>query len=112
MWLKDGSKILTTLLQVLDNHVIKYYLPDEYDSPRKRYSLVKNKKGCLLLGAEGTDPSLLTKEYCGLFKNSGVLPKKILARFFVSPESALPPGTPLNVLHFKVGDYVDVRGKT
>lgn len=112
MWLKDGSKIATTLLHVLDNHVIKYYQPDEYNSPRKRNTLVKNKKGCLLLGAEGTDPSLLTKEYCGLFKNSGVLPKKILAKFFVSPQSALPPGTPLNVLHFKVGDYVDVRGKT
>lgn len=112
MWLNDGTKILTTLLQVLDNHVIKYFPPGEYDPPRKRPTLVRNKKGCLLIGAEGTDPSLLTKEYVGLFKDSGVIPKKILKRFFISPESVLPPGTPLTAMHFQVGNYVDVRGST
>lgn len=65
-----------------------------------------------MVGAESTDPSMLTKEYCGLFKDSGVMPKKILARFIISPSSALQPGTPLNVNHYRVGDHVDVRGKT
>jgi len=53
-----------------------------------------------------------TKEYCGLFKDSGVMPTKILGRFLISPEAAIQPGTPLYASHFKVGDYVDVRGKT
>lgn len=97
---------------MLDNHVIKYYTPEEYNPPRKNPSRVMKKKGCLLLGAEATDPSLFTKEYCGLFKHAGVMPKKILARFFISPEAVLPPGTPLSVLHFQVGNFVDVRGKT
>lgn len=66
----------------------------------------------MLVGAESTDPSKLTKEYCGLFKDSGVMPKKILSRFLISPTAALMPGTPLNVDHFRVGDFVDVRGKT
>lgn len=112
LWLKDGKKITTTLLQVLDNHVIKYSAPDEYETPRKRSTRIKNKKGCLLIGAEAIDPTLLTKEYCGIFKNSGVIPKKILARFFISPDAVLPPGFLLNCMHFTVGNYVDVRGKT
>ncbi|CAG9826040.1 unnamed protein product [Diabrotica balteata] len=80
LWLKNGKHIQTTLLQVLDNHVIKQIAPDEYDSPRKRVLEVRNKKACLLLGAEGADPSKFTKEYCGLFKESGVIPKQVLAR--------------------------------
>ena len=40
------------------------------------------------------------------------MPKKQLGRFIISPEAAIQPGTPLFASHFKVGDYVDVRGKT
>ncbi|XP_055382549.1 39S ribosomal protein L3, mitochondrial [Condylostylus longicornis] len=118
MWLKNGDRILTTLLQVVDNHVIKYIPPEQFDPPRKtvqfkqRVIKKENKLGCLLVGAENEDPSVLTKEYCGLFKDSGIMPKKHLARFVISPEAALSPGTPLNVTHFRVGDFVDVRGKT
>ncbi|XP_060518564.1 large ribosomal subunit protein uL3m [Cylas formicarius] len=112
MWMKNGTKMLTTLLQILDNHVIKYYSPEEYDQPRKRPTKIYNKKGCLLLGAEATDPSMFTKEYCGLFKDSGVIPKRYLARFFISPDAALPLGTLITARHFQVGNYVDVRGKT
>lgn len=92
--------------------MIKYYPPEEYDSPRKRPTLVKNKKGVLLLGAEATDPSYFTKEYCGLFKDSGVVPKKLLARFFISPDAVIPNGTLLTANHFTVGSYVDVKGCT
>ncbi|XP_037935314.1 39S ribosomal protein L3, mitochondrial [Teleopsis dalmanni] len=112
MWLKNGEKIRTTLLQVVDNHVIKYIPPEEYTPAHKPNVKQINKYGCLLVGAESTDPSTLTKEYCGLFKASGVMPTKNLARFIVSPKAAIPPGTPLNVDHFRVGDVVDVRGKT
>lgn len=112
LWLNDGSKIMTTLLQVLDNHVIKYMTPEEYDPPRKRHVEIRTRKGCLLIGAETTDPTLLTKDYCGIFKDSGVPPKKILARFFISPEAVLPSGTPLTAMHFQVGNYIDVKGKT
>ncbi|KAF5298398.1 hypothetical protein FQR65_LT01176 [Abscondita terminalis] len=112
LWLKNGKKISTTLLQVLDNHVIKYYGPEEYDPPRKRATRIKNKAGCLLIGAEATDPTYFTKEYCMLFKNTGIMPKKYLARFFISPDAKLSPATPLTAMHFTVGNYIDVRGKT
>nr|CAI5859445.1 unnamed protein product [Callosobruchus analis] len=74
LWFKDGKKI-TTLLQVLDNHVIKYYSPEEFDPSRKRVGRVYKKQGCLLLGTEAYDPSTLTREYCSLFKDSAVIPK-------------------------------------
>ncbi|KDR10699.1 39S ribosomal protein L3, mitochondrial [Zootermopsis nevadensis] len=114
MWLKDGTRVLTTLLQVVDNHVIRYIPPEEFNPPRTSVRNPKSKRrlGCLLVGAESADPQNFTKEYCGLFKDSGVMPTKILGRFLISPEAVMQPGTPLYASHFKVGDYVDVRGKT
>lgn len=97
---------------MLDNQVIKYYKPEEYDPPRKRPTKLKNRAGCLIIGAESTDPTLFTKEYCGIFKDTGVMPKKYLARFFISPNAILAPGTSINAMHFTVGNYIDVRGKT
>ncbi|CAG9771754.1 unnamed protein product [Ceutorhynchus assimilis] len=111
LWLKNGKKVSTTLLQVLDNHVVKYYSPD-YEPPKQLRPKVYNRKACLLIGAEVADPSLFTKDYCGIFKNSGVLPTKFLARFFISPDAALPLGTTITAQHFQVGNYVDIRGKT
>ncbi|XP_055913794.1 39S ribosomal protein L3, mitochondrial [Eupeodes corollae] len=112
LWLKNGRRIRTTLLQVVDNHVIKYVPPEEYQPTRVPKVTNIKKFGCLLVGAESADPSLLTKEYCGLFKDSGVMPKKNIARFLVTPSAAINPGTRLDVTHFRVGDFVDVRGKT
>jgi len=118
LWLKNGKKTQTTLLQVIDNHVVKYIPPDNCNSVRNELKISEvmsenpNKFGCILVGTESVNPSMLTKEYCGLFKDSGVVPKRYLTRFFVSPQSALTSATPLNVTHFQVGDYVDVRGKT
>lgn len=97
---------------MLDNHVIRYYSPEEYEPAQQLRPRVYNKKGCLLVGAELGDPSTFTREYCGLFKESGVLPTKLLGRFFVSPDAALPQGTTISAQHFQVGNFVDVRGKT
>lgn len=117
MWLKDGSRVYATLLQVLDNHVIKYIPPEEYKPVKRRRKdqsqvNVKEKYGCLVVGSEGCDPQKFTKEYCGLFNESGVLPKRVLTRFTVSPEAALQPGTPLYAAHYRPGEIVDIRGMT
>ena len=112
LWKKDGSRINTTVLQIVDNHVIKYIPPGEFDPKERRPLKNYNKKGCILVGSETVDPSKLTANYMGLFKESGVMPTKRINRFVVDPEAALPPGTPLNVSHFRVGEYVDVTGKT
>uniref|UniRef100_T1IMK2 Large ribosomal subunit protein uL3m n=1 Tax=Strigamia maritima TaxID=126957 RepID=T1IMK2_STRMM len=111
MWTKTGQRLLTTVLQVLDNHVIRYIPPEVHalDQFGKKYN---GKLGCAIIGAEAADPQLFTDSYNGLFKNSGVQTKRKLTKFIVSPNAAIQPGTPLTVNHFRVGDYVDVWGKT
>ncbi|XP_077296183.1 mitochondrial ribosomal protein L3 [Arctopsyche grandis] len=113
LWTNNGYRVQTTLLQIVDNQVIKYIPPEEWKP--LHYKIKERKRGrfgCLLVGAETVDPSLVTKEYYGLFKNTGVLPKRRICRFTVSPQAALPPGTPLVASHFRVGDVVDCRGLT
>lgn len=112
MWLTNGKRISTTLLQVLDNQVIKYISPEDFFPVKTKQHVIVNRLGSLVVGAESTDPQLFRKEYCGLFKDSGVMPKRILMRFMVSPEAALQPGTPLFATHFKPGDVIDIRAKT
>nr|CAG4647957.1 EOG090X07HN [Moina brachiata]SVE93054.1 EOG090X07HN [Moina brachiata] len=114
LWQKDGSRVLCTLLQVLDNHVIRYIPPAEYKSTLIGQKALKTKKelGCLVVGAEATRPDKFTRQYCSLFAESGLMPKKRLARFLVTPDAALPPCTPLTASHFVVGQAVDVYGKT
>lgn len=101
---------------MVDNHVVKYVPPEEFNPMVKRSEIVtsniKRKLGCLLVGSETVDPSTVTKDYCGIFNSVGLLPKKHLCRFMVSPESYLPPGTPLYATHFRAGDHIDIRAKT
>ncbi|CAG2182306.1 unnamed protein product, partial [Oppiella nova] len=114
MWTKSGHRLLTTVLQVVDNHVIKYYSPEEWQlNCRPFYQFHRyNGLGVCVVGAESADPRGFTAFYRGLFNESGVMPKNKLTRFFVTPNARLTPGTPLLASHFRVGDYVDVWGKT
>ncbi|XP_076647321.1 mitochondrial ribosomal protein L3 [Halictus rubicundus] len=114
MWLKNGKKVTSTLIQIIDNEVVKYIPPEEYNPVMRsrRHMQVINKNGCLVIGAQNIDPQLLTKEYYGIFESCGVTPKRTLMRFVVTPNAALPSGTPLCAAHFKPGEYLDIRGKT
>lgn len=110
LWNSKGEVIMSTLLHVEDNHVISY-TPPEHVKHNPEVLYPKN-HGCLVVGACSTDPFKFTKEYCDLFKYAGVMPKQHLGRFFITPNAKILPGTPLNVTHFRVGDYVDVAGFT
>lgn len=112
LWLKSGKRIDTTVLQVADNHVVKYIPPEDYNPTQKKHLQNFKGKGCLMIGSEAIDPNILTANYAGLFKGTGVMPKKNLSRFIISPEAAILPGTQLHAAHYRVGDFVDVRGKT
>ncbi|XP_011865764.1 PREDICTED: 39S ribosomal protein L3, mitochondrial [Vollenhovia emeryi] len=114
LWMKDGKKVFSTLLQIVDNEVVKYIPPEQFFPVKSRTPTrqVKNRRGCLVVGAENIDPQLVTKEYYGLFNDTGVMPKRVLRRFIISPQAALQPGTPLFATHFKPGEIVDIRGKT
>lgn len=111
MWDKNGLEMSTTLLQVVDNHVVKYIPPEvvrqNYGSRYKREDT-----GLLIVGAESADPQRFTKEYLGLFEDAGLPPKTKISRFMVSSNARLQPGTPLYATHFKVGQRVEIFGKT
>lgn len=114
MWTKTGRRILTTALQIVDNHVVSY-IPNEvfvtkcrpfYKShPYRNYDV-------LVVGAENADPRAYPASYRGLFEKANLPPKTKLTRFFITPNAKLAPGTQLFASHFRVGDYVDVWGKT
>ncbi|KAK8769169.1 hypothetical protein V5799_010905 [Amblyomma americanum] len=110
MWTNTGRRLLTTLIQVLDNHVIDYIPPEQY--AKTRFGYRDKGRGCLVVGAGSADPMNFKAPYLKLFEKSGVMPKKKLTRFLITPDAAIPPGTPLTAAHFRPGDYVNVYGKT
>jgi len=111
MWTREGKKILTTLLQVQDNHVIKYVPPEVTHENLPGY-YKRQDVGCLFVGAVSSDPQRFTKEYLGLFEDSGLPPKNIIRRFMITPNAKLQPGTPLYATHFRVGQKVEIFGNT
>jgi len=124
LWLKDGRLIMVSLLHVVDNHVVKYTPRADYDDSyigekdrRPCYTGTGRMKranisGMVVVGSHSTDPQKYTKDYCGLFTESGLMPKRNLARFPVTENAVIQPGTSLNASHFSVGQWVDVFGRT
>jgi len=114
MWRKDGTSLLTTILHISDNHVVKHIPYEElakneyFDRSRQ----AKKKRGKLIVGADSKDPRTFTKEYCNMFLACGVMPKRKLTSFLVTDNAVLQPGTPLFASHFRPGDHVDISGYT
>lgn len=111
--MKDGTRILTTLLQVNDNHVIKCYTSEQFKDQvihqdRWRYQGL----ACAIIGAESDHIMKYSAGYAGLFNEAGLPPKKKITKVPITDDAILPPGTPLLATHFRPGDYVDVWGKT
>ncbi|XP_042230659.1 39S ribosomal protein L3, mitochondrial-like isoform X2 [Homarus americanus] len=111
MWTKNGTRLLTTLLQVTDNHVIKYIPPEDLMETEKKANRLRP-TAALIVGADAADPRMVTKEFFSLFSETGILPKKKLSKFLITPNAKLAPGTPLYASHFRPGNYVDVAGVT
>lgn len=111
-WKKDGTKMLCQLIQIVDNHVIRYSPPDEYQKSMGHLPGYDKNWGSVVVGAMSDNPWNYSKAYHNLFVEAGVPPKRKLTRFLVTPDAAIQPGTPLNALHFKAGDYVDCSAKT
>lgn len=114
MWTKSGRRILTTALQIVDNHVVSYIPNEEFVARRRPFYNTHPFRNydVLVVGAENADPRAYPAAYRGLFEKANLPPKTRLTRFFITPNAKLAPGTPLHVNHFRVGDYVDVWGKT
>ena len=101
------------MLQVVDNHVLNSFNVEatKRDAIYQKRWFVKD-YATINVGAESGDVTKFTKEYCGLFAKAGVQPKLKISKFVITEDAMLPPGTPLYAQHFKVGQCVDVFGKT
>ncbi len=55
-WQKDGKVFYTTLLQILDNHVIRYTPPEVFTKSRGYKEKWKNPYGSVVVGALSCDP--------------------------------------------------------
>jgi len=114
MWKKNGKCMMTTLIHIDDNHVIRHVPYAELceNEPYNVAKFAKKPRDALVVGSEGKDPRNFTKEYYNMFLNAGVMPKKKLTSFLVTPNAILQPGTPLYATHFRPNDRVDIVGYT
>ncbi|KAB7496818.1 39S ribosomal protein L3, mitochondrial [Armadillidium nasatum] len=101
---------------VSDNHVIKYIPPEELEKNdfklKRRVQRKDRPLGALIVGTGAASPTQFTKEYFNLFQEAGVMPKRRLTKFLITPNAKLPPGFPLYAAHFRPGDVVDCAGIT
>lgn len=65
-----------------------------------------------LVGAMDQESVFYSKEYRQMFQRAGVPCKATMGGFMVSEDAIVKPGTPLDVRHFQVGQYVTVSGKS
>ncbi|OAF65534.1 hypothetical protein A3Q56_06754, partial [Intoshia linei] len=99
---------------VLDNDVIRYKSADLLKNSHgfdKKFLRQKN-NNALVVGSLNMNYINYRKAYNNLFSEANVPPKRKLTRFFVTPDAFIDPGTPLNVSHFNVGQFIDVQAKT
>lgn len=97
LWFKDGTYANCTLIQLADCHVIKYFSKDEYNG----------KVAAALVGAKNGSPFYRSEKYHEFCHEAGVPIKAKCFRFLLTENAALKPGTPINAMHFRPGQYVD-----
>ncbi|KJH47860.1 50S ribosomal protein L3 [Dictyocaulus viviparus] len=115
-WTTSGERILCTLLEVCENHVVEVTSPTDWFrksiiGKRKAF----NREGPLwkvTVGAVNGNVNIFTAAYRNFFTKSGVPIKKYLGSFLVSEEALPAVGTRLDIRHFVVGQYVTATGKS
>ncbi|XP_042362550.1 39S ribosomal protein L3, mitochondrial [Plectropomus leopardus] len=102
IWTKTGERLVATMLQVQDCHVIKHLSKEEFNGHT----------AALVVGGKNVSPFYRSEEEMEMFRNAGVPPKQKLTTFKVSDNALIKPGTPLYAAHFRPGQYVDVTAKS
>nr|CDJ94308.1 Ribosomal protein L3 domain containing protein [Haemonchus contortus] len=115
-WTITGDRVLCTLLEICQNHVISVTSPDEW----YRRSIVGKRKAFnregpmwkVTVGAVDYDADRFSLAYRRQFIRAGVPTKKYLGSFLVSEEALPSVGTKLDARHFSVGQFVTATGKS
>lgn len=115
-WTNEGTRILCTVLQVDENHVVSVTSPQSWyksSSVGKRKAF--NRHGPMwrvTVGAGNADPTKYTLSYRKQFSRAGVPTKEKLGCFLVTEDALPAAGQILDARHFGVGQYVTATGKT
>lgn len=115
-WTSTGERILCTLLEICENHVVSVISPEDW----YRKSIIGKRKAFnregplwkVTVGAVNGNANIFTHVYRKQFTKACVPPKKHLGSFLVSEEALPVIGTKLDVRHFTVGQYVTATGKS
>lgn len=97
---ETGQDIPVTVLQIEDLQVVQQMTEE------------KNGYTAVQLGLKNAKPSRVNKPQLGHFAKSKVEPKTHLREFCVSSENLLEVGSEVKADIFKIGQYVDIQGKT
>ncbi|MCP5369759.1 MAG: 50S ribosomal protein L3 [Rickettsiaceae bacterium] len=100
MFTEQGERITLTLLQLEDCQVIGHKTLD-----RDGYNAV-------ILGSTIAKASKVAKPQKKLYADTKLEPRKLLKEFRVSEEHKLAIGTEVKPSHFRVGQYIDISGKS
>lgn len=100
MYAENGVRLPITLLRVEDCQVVGHKTLD-----RDGYNAV-------VIGALKTKADKIAKPQKKLFADAKTEPRKILKEFRVAESGNLEVGTEVKPSHFKVGQFVDVSGKS
>uniref|UniRef100_A0A1I7U346 Large ribosomal subunit protein uL3m n=1 Tax=Caenorhabditis tropicalis TaxID=1561998 RepID=A0A1I7U346_9PELO len=115
-WTTDGNRILCTVLQVDENHVVSVTSPENWYKAsavgkRKAY----NRQGPMwrvTVGTSNDNPTKYTLAYRKQFLKAGIPTKAKVGSFLVTEDALPTSGQPLDARHFSIGQYVTVTGKT
>lgn len=100
MFTEQGERLTLTLLQLEDCQVIGHKTLD-----RDGYNAV-------VLGSTIAKASKVAKPQKKLYADAKLEPRKMLKEFRVSEDAQLAVGTDIKPSHFKVGQYIDVSGRS
>lgn len=100
MFTEQGERLTLTLLQLEDCQVIGHKTLD-----RDGYNAV-------VLGSTIAKTSKVAKPQKKLYADAKLEPRKLLKEFRVSEDAQVAVGTDIKPSHFKVGQYIDVSGRS
>ncbi|KAI0321642.1 mitochondrial 50S ribosomal protein L3 [Amylostereum chailletii] len=99
MWDDHGARFPVTVLQLENCQVTANVKTVRKDATE--YHAVQ-------VAASDRPAKTTTKQMLGHFRKAGVLPKRIVKEFPVTPDAHVPVGTTLSAAHFVPGQFVDV----
>lgn len=100
MFTERGKRLTITFLQLDELEII---------GQRK---IEKDGYNAVIMGSSLKKASKVSKSMKQVFANAGVEPRKILKEFRVSKDNMLAVGAKINADHFKIGQYIDVTGRS